>query len=97
MWLAQTEQRLATSGYIISEPVSGVALSDLMPPQVVLEQVAAQSHYRYHTELPDDAPQTAAIPVEDLRCNEHMPRAKARCVLPRGHSGAHRSGKRRRA
>lgn len=93
--LAQTEQRLAASGYLTATPTGGVALSDLMPPQLVLEQTSAQARYRHRPEFLRAHAQARAVTLEALRCNEHMPRAKARCVLSKGHSGAHRSGRRR--
>ncbi len=82
--LVQTEERLRSAGYITDTPAGGISLTDLMPRRVVVKSAAARSRYRATGRAPRRS-----------RCNEYMPRTKAKCVLPEGHSGGHRSGRRR--
>ncbi len=100
--LADTERRLRACGYLDETPAGLLALTELMPEAAVRELADAERRYRT-----PPAPSEASAPSEGvgparasaaprMRCSHYMLRAKARCVLPHGHAGGHRSGRRRR-
>ena len=93
--LADTEDRLRACQYISDGALGKVALTELMPLDVVRGMVDAARRYDAHT-TPADSESTGVALASPGRCDEYMPRAKAKCVLPSGHRGGHRSGRRRR-
>ncbi|MDE0161666.1 MAG: hypothetical protein OXL98_07985 [Acidimicrobiaceae bacterium] len=93
--LAETEERLRSAGCLAGHANEALALTDLMPRDAVFKMTAAERRYRSRdSAVAGGSPNPPPEPVR--RCGAHMPVAKARCVLPQGHAGGHRSGKRRR-
>ena len=87
--LGNAEQRLKLEGHI-EEVGDTLRLTAAMPREAV-------DHYSTGDDL-YAAPFAAGLsgPIPRPRCNEYMPLARAHCLLPRGHKGAHRSGRPRR-
>ncbi|MCY3851805.1 MAG: ATP-binding protein [Acidimicrobiaceae bacterium] len=82
--LAESERRLELSQYV--ERVGNrVLLSGLVPAEVANKETQRVLDYA----LPDAAAPTPQ--ALGARCGQFMPRAKAKCVLSRGHKGGHRS------
>lgn len=86
--LAGIERRLANIGCIAVRPGGSVEFGDLMRIDVVNEIVDAESRYDSGAATGSERRPTRATAP---RCNAPMPRAKARCILRRGHPGRHRS------
>lgn len=82
--LAESERRLELSQYI-TRTGSTVVLSGLVPVEVAHEETQRVSNYDLAS-APVPPPQALSA-----RCGQYMPRAKAKCVLSRGHTGGHRS------
>lgn len=76
--LSRTERRLRALGYVASSDDGTVSLTGVLTPDVVQEAIDAEAGYTIDT-------------TRLARCNAEMPRAKATCVLPQGHTGRHRS------
>lgn len=83
--LGQTERRLVASGHVVRTPDGTVRLRGILSRGAIDELVEAEM--AYESARPREAPRTRAA----RRCNTLMPRARAKCVLPRGHKGGHRS------
>lgn len=85
--LSRIERRLAHAGCIAVSPdgstieFAGVITADDMG-------LIAERASRYED---TSAARAQAAASRKPRCNAEMPRAHARCVLPRGHAGGHRS------
>ncbi|WP_419918880.1 hypothetical protein [Candidatus Poriferisocius sp.] len=83
--LARSERRLAAVGHVRRTSRATIAQAGVLTTEAVVAVAAREAEYEIRaTGL---SPQAA----RRQRCNAEMPRAKARCVLPRGHSGGHRS------
>ena len=82
--LADIERRLLNVGCIEVGTDGSVGFGDLISFDVVQEIIEVESHY-------DVGAQHRRERVALPRCNAPMPRAKARCILGRGHAGRHRS------
>ena len=80
--LARTEQRLTEAGHIARSPDGVIKLAGPLDRSFI--QAATELEARYRTGA-------APGPPAGRRCNADMPRARARCVLPPGHKGGHRS------
>ena len=80
--LARTEQRLEAAGHVISSPDGLIRL--VGPLDLRFVQAATDLEALYGTKS------GSGVPIEG-KCNADMPRARARCVLSRGHKGGHRS------
>ena len=76
--LSRTERRLRALGYVASSDDGTVSLTGVLTPDVVQEAIDAEAGYTIGA-------------TRLVRCNAEMPRAKATCVLPQGHTGRHRS------
>lgn len=87
--LARSERRLSVSGYIAETPAGTIALTDMVPAPLVLRLVEAEA--RYETDYALRVSGRRATTARLIRCEAYMPRAKATCVLGRGHRGGHRS------
>ena len=83
--LARIERRLVASGHIELTPAATVRLRGMLSHGAIDE--LAEADRAYESTLRMEAPATRA----SVRCNTLMPRARAKCVLPRGHRGGHRS------
>lgn len=94
--LANTEQRLVASGYLAETADGSLHLTELMPATAVKVFVESRRRYQGLRRSQSTSEAAAPEPVLSTRCGEFMPRARANCILPSGHSGGHRSGKRRR-
>ena len=94
--LADTERRLRACGYVSENPSEVLRLTALMPA-VAVDQFSQASQRYQSAGGPTRQMADGRVPTASpQRCAESMPRANAYCVLPRGHSGGHRSGRRRR-
>lgn len=84
--LRNAEQRLLMEGHI-EEAGDMLRLTAAMPAEAVERYSTGDDLYA--------APPAAGRSTMTLRprCNEYMPLARAYCLLPRGHKGAHRSGR----
>ena len=79
--LARTEQRLEAAGNVTASSDGLIRL--VGPLDLGFVQVATDLEARYRT---------GSMPGDPIgKCNADMPRARARCVLSRGHKGGHRS------
>lgn len=99
--LAETEERLRSAGYLAGGANEALTLTGLMPRDAVFKMTATERRYRSKDAAvtggwPNPPSDGFAPPEPMSRCGAHMPVAKARCLLPPGHAGGHRSGKRRR-
>ena len=97
--LAETEDRLRSAGYLTEDTHEVLQLTDLMPRNAVIEMTSVERRYRSGDAAggwPNPLSDSFSSPEPMSRCGAHMPLAKARCVLPAGHAGGHRSGRRRR-
>ena len=83
--LGQTERRLLASGHIERTPQGTVRLRGILSRSAIDDLVETDTAYESSrsTTAPDGRARA--------RCNVLMPRAKAKCVLSRGHRGRHRS------
>lgn len=92
--LARSERRLSAAGHVRRTEDGHMIFSGALTASAVNNIVAREAAYRRDTDSDyrigfssvDDVSQTRVV-----RCQEYMPRAKANCVLPRGHQGPHRS------
>lgn len=80
--LARTEQRLSEAGHITRSADGLIRLAGPLNRSFI--QAATELEALYRTGA-------APAPLTGSRCNADMPRARARCVLPPGHKGGHRS------
>ena len=80
--LARAEQRLTEAGHIARSSDGVINLTGPMSRAFI--QTATELEALYRTDTAPSAPARR-------RCNAHMPRALAKCVLPPGHKGGHRS------
>lgn len=83
--LGQTERRLVSSGHVERTPRGTVRLRGILSKGAIDDLVETDTAYE------SSRPATAPAGRVRARCNALMPRAKAKCVLPRGHGGRHRS------
>lgn len=93
--LSETAERLVASGYLAEASDGSLHLTSLMPTDAVRGFMEHRRRFRTADALTPDAPSGFRGRVPLARCGEYMPRAKAHCVLSKGHSGGHRSGARR--
>ncbi len=93
------DRRLCLSGYTVKSKGGGRWLTNLVPGDVILQEAdlgsesAASSDPRPETrpEIPLE-PRPSKVDISSMvLCNDWMPRAKRRCVLPKGHQGRCRS------
>lgn len=89
--LARAETHLRNFGCITSGDDGTITIGDIINTEdmgIIIEQ---QSRY----EISGAAAGTVSAPARSTsarpRCNAVMPRVQARCVLPKGHAGGHRS------
>ena len=80
--LARAEQRLTEAGHIDRSPDGVISLTGPLDRPFIQAATDLEALYRSGA-LPG--------PPARRRCNADMPRARARCVLPHGHRGGHRS------
>jgi len=76
--LSRSERRLRVLGYVELSDGDTVSMTGILTPDVVREAIDAEAGYTINS-------------TKRSRCNEEMPRAKATCILPDGHTGRHRS------
>ena len=76
--LSRSERRLRALGYVELSDDGTVSMTGILTPDVVQEAIDAEAGYTINS-------------TKRSRCNEEMPRAKATCILPDGHTGRHRS------
>ena len=93
--LAETSERLVACGYLAEANDGTLSLTDLMPTDAVQEIMEYRRRFQIADRSPAGSSGGPGGGVPSGRCGEYMPRAKAYCVLPRGHRGGHRSGARR--
>ncbi len=86
--LARSERRLAAAGHLVRTEKGTVKLTGPLTAEAIQTIAATESEYDISGADPTPHPSTRAMPD---RCNAPMPRAKAKCVLSRGHNGGHRS------
>ncbi len=80
--LARTEQRLTEAGHIARSADGVISLAGPLDRSFIQAATELEALYRTGAELG---------PPAGRRCNADMPRARARCALPPGHKGGHRS------
>ena len=83
--LARSERRLTAAGHMFRTEQGTVKLTGPLTAEAVQAIAATESEYDI-----DSTSQLSTRATLD-RCNAPMPRAKAKCILPRGHKGGHRS------
>lgn len=93
--LSETAKRLVATGYLAETADGTLHLTSLMPTDAVGGFMAHRRRFRAAEGSATDPNAGSGNRVRVVRCGEYMPRAKAHCVLPSGHSGGHRSGARR--
>ena len=93
--LSETSERLVACGYLDEASDGALHLTDLMPVDTVQGIMASRRRFQITGGSLSGSPDGTGGRVPSGRCEEYMPRVKAHCVLPRGHSGGHRSGARR--
>lgn len=76
--LSRSERRLRALGYVALSDDDTVSMTGILTPDVVQEAIDAEAGYTISE-------------TKRSKCNEEMPRAKATCILPDGHTGRHRS------
>ena len=76
--LSRSERRLRALGYVELSDDDTVSMTGILTPDVVQEAIDAEAGYTISS-------------TKRSKCNEEMPRAKATCILPDGHTGRHRS------
>ena len=76
--LSRSERRLRALGYVELSDGDTVSMTGILTTDVVQEAIDAEAGYTISS-------------TKRARCNEEMPRAKATCILPDGHTGRHRS------
>lgn len=86
--LARSERRLAAAGHVLRTEQGTVKLPGPLTAEAIWAIAATESEYDIPGADPTLRLSTRAAPD---RCNAPMPRAKAKCILPRGHKGGHRS------
>lgn len=93
--LANTKRRLEISGHLIDTHDGKLKLSGILDQRTLSRIIGNESVYDVScadgsggalTTMPEKP-----IRRKGPRCNEWMPRAKAKCVRPSGHNGPHRS------
>ena len=84
------EDKLVVSGYLARGPDHSLALTDLIPAHLVARQTTASRQPPPLGRLPAP-PGADAFANRRTRCRQWMPRARAHCMLPAGHSGRCRS------
>ncbi len=93
--LAEMAERLVAGGYLDETRDGALCLTGMMPADAIREIMQSRRRFQItggSSSIPSD--ETGSRVLSE-RCGEYMPRAKANCVLARGHSGGHRSGARR--
>ena len=80
--LARAEHRLSEAGHIARSQAGVISLTGPLDRPFI--QAATEFEALYRTGA-------APGPAAGRRCNADMPRARARCALPQGHKGGHRS------
>ena len=88
---ANIRRRLVLAGYLAQGPDGAAGLTDLVPAGVIRQEAPEEfGHYAAGStrRVPASASDTAAAGAS---CRKWMPRARAHCVLPSGHSGRCRS------
>lgn len=86
--LARSEMRLAAAGHVLRTEQGTVKLTGPLTADAIWAIAATESEY----DIPGTDPSPRRSPRATFdRCNAPMPRAKAKCILPRGHKGGHRS------
>ncbi len=87
--LRRAQSRLEAAGHI---EVTSSGRIVLRGPLTVESLNKITEHEAKYKTRQTARPRPVTIPGRMLpRCNSYMPRAQARCVLPRGHRGGHRS------
>lgn len=84
--LEYLESRLTAAGHIAVDEHGTLDFCGPVTAALVKERIGIRRQYRPAEEIPTRRRRAAAG-----RCGAFMPRAKARCVLPLGHKGRHRS------
>ena len=85
--LARAERRLAAAGHVYRTDRGSVHMSGPLTAESIQHLAAVEAEYDSGEAQP--APLTSNGSSEI--CNAYMPRAKAKCILTRGHRGGHRS------
>ena len=88
---ANIRRHLVLAGYLAQGPGGAVSLTDLVPTAVLRQEAPEElSHYEAGS-TPHDPAATSNPAAPHSPCRRWMPRARAHCVLPAGHSGRCRS------
>lgn len=85
--LARAERRLAAAGHVHRTDRGNVRLVGPLTAAAIQDLAASEAEY----EIGDTDPASLSSSSSSEICNAYMPRAKAKCVLTRGHRGGHRS------
>ena len=85
--LARSEQRLTVQSHVQRTESATVRLVGPVTAEIIRGFAAREADYAISHADPTSLPRLS----RSQRCNELMPRAKTKCVLPLGHKGAHRS------
>ncbi len=85
--LARAERRLAAAGHVHRTNGGKVQLAGVLTAEAVQGLAASEAEY----DLGNIDPASLSPDESTGACNAYMPRARAKCVLARGHKGGHRS------
>lgn len=86
--LTRAEKRLTDAGHLTRSETGEVVSLGPLTVDIVNDIKSREDEYR------SDITETASSrPNRSVACNHYMPRAKAQCVLPRGHKGPCRSSR----
>lgn len=89
---ASIRRRLLLAGYLAQRTDGTVDLTDLVPRAVIRQEAPEElGHYEAADTSDGPAPYPRSNTASGSPCREWMPRARAHCVLPAGHSGRCRS------
>jgi len=88
---ASIRHRLVLAGYLEQRPDGSVGLTDLVPPAVIRREAPEEHDHYAAASAPEGAAPASVSAYGGSLCREWMPRARAHCILPAGHSGRRRS------
>ena len=83
--LGRVLSHLVNGGCVALTPGETVRVADVIPMEG-LRQIIEQENLHGDHQAKNASPQSSRT-----KCNALMPRARARCIMTRGHAGAHRS------
>lgn len=89
--LSRIERHLLNAGNIVVGRDGLVRLGDVVTRHDIRQILEQESRYQSNGDEQNEQRHLRNGAGSSPRCNAMMPRAKARCALPKGHAGGHRS------